>query len=448
MIVAAAGTGKTTTLRALAKNLPSYVYLSFNVTTAVSVRLAPATTLDALNVRAWTDAMGAPPDISDTWPDADVFDLVNRWTWGTAETLTCADEDLLQRARRAVDDAYSGAHPLTHGLLQTWVRAEKIPIAYDAILVDEAQDLNANQIAYLLAHDGPRIFIGDPHQSIYGFRGADDRMRTLLRAATRTFHLTTSFRFGPRVARIANLVLALKRAPEHVAGAGESILLRPEDPLRPSAVIARTQAGLFLACVRALHADEPIRVLGRSQDVFRRWIRLARGDPSDAADGDRALLEKLPPDCAERLDRVERCMGDEGVVFATVHASKGLEFDHVTLVDDFRAVPKKSRASPGVRRAARRLFRRGLKRPRAQKASARAKAASRARTTPFSYVEEVNLLYVAITRAKRTLRINTSLYLLPEVEHLWSSQSTAATAPACPSCSPSSTSSTTCTLPS
>jgi len=47
---------------------------------------------------------------------------------------------------------------------------------YDWVLVDECQDLSAVQRALVLdlrAAGGRMIFVGDPHQSIYGFAGAD-----------------------------------------------------------------------------------------------------------------------------------------------------------------------------------------------------------------------------------------------------------------------------------
>lgn len=60
---------------------------------------------------------------------------------------------------------------------------------YDFVLVDEAQDLNKCQIELVLSlvnKNGRIVCVGDPKQSIYGFRGADtsamSRMQTILDA--------------------------------------------------------------------------------------------------------------------------------------------------------------------------------------------------------------------------------------------------------------------------
>ena len=45
---------------------------------------------------------------------------------------------------------------------------------YDIVLVDECQDLNPQQIAFLGCIPTKRVvFVGDVNQAIYGFRGSD-----------------------------------------------------------------------------------------------------------------------------------------------------------------------------------------------------------------------------------------------------------------------------------
>ena len=82
----------------------------------------------------------------------------------------------------------------------------------------------------------------------------------------------------------------------------------------------------------------------------------------------------------------------EGQVFVTAHRSKGLEFDHVELADNFvETVDEEGKL----------------------------KSFNPATGTSKKEIEEINLLYVAATRARKRLAINTSIanVLVPAVEH-------------------------------
>lgn len=82
------------------------------------------------------------------------------------------------------------------------VLARHIAQQYDAILVDEAQDTNPQQwqIITQAFNSLPRLIVGDPKQSIYGWRGADldayldQRDRA---GSERTWHLSHNWRSSP-----------------------------------------------------------------------------------------------------------------------------------------------------------------------------------------------------------------------------------------------------------
>ena len=66
------------------------------------------------------------------------------------------------------------------------------PQRYKHVLVDEAQDLNAAQLALVLdtrARAGPDALCGDPHQSIYGWIGADPEAYARIKTVTRATEL-------------------------------------------------------------------------------------------------------------------------------------------------------------------------------------------------------------------------------------------------------------------
>ncbi|HPI94075.1 MAG TPA: UvrD-helicase domain-containing protein [Deltaproteobacteria bacterium] len=81
---------------------------------------------------------------------------------------------------------------------------------WDHVMVDEFQDINPVQYAFLakLSRGSSSVMvIGDPHQAIYGFRGSspasfDDFLRD--HPACAGMRLATSYRFGKGIARAAN----------------------------------------------------------------------------------------------------------------------------------------------------------------------------------------------------------------------------------------------------
>jgi DNA helicase II / ATP-dependent DNA helicase PcrA len=106
-------------------------------------------------------------------------------------------EDLLLLWRAALVDAAAG--PALRGL-------------FDAVLVDEYQDVNAVQaeIVRLLRPDGLGLTcVGDDAQAIYAFRGADpDHLRALARcyADLAVIRLSRNYRSHQAVLRLANVV--------------------------------------------------------------------------------------------------------------------------------------------------------------------------------------------------------------------------------------------------
>lgn len=83
---------------------------------------------------------------------------------------------------------------------------------YNYVFVDEAQDTNGIQVEILSRLLAPRsrlIAVGDPHQAIYGFRGADADAMTRMaeRFQCKTFPLSVSYRCPKAVVREAQRYL-------------------------------------------------------------------------------------------------------------------------------------------------------------------------------------------------------------------------------------------------
>lgn len=71
------------------------------------------------------------------------------------------------------------------------------------------------------------IVVGDPYQKIYGFRGATNEcFDDVAHLPTHSFYLTHSFRFGDRIAGVANVLLGALRENVGVNG------VRKEDSVK------------------------------------------------------------------------------------------------------------------------------------------------------------------------------------------------------------------------
>ncbi len=107
------------------------------------------------------------------------------------------------------------------------------------VFVDEYQDTDPGQVALLrqLAGDGGNlVVVGDPHQSIYGFRGAE--VRGILDfpaqfpatdgAPADVVALRTTRRFGPRLLLASQRVAARLALPGSIPAEAKEAFLRPE----------------------------------------------------------------------------------------------------------------------------------------------------------------------------------------------------------------------------
>ncbi len=112
--------------------------------------------------------------------------------------------------------------------------------AYDAVFVDEYQDTDPAQeeLLHHLAGEGrDLVVVGDPDQSIYGFRGADvrgiqgfpERFRTLDGDPAPVVALRNCRRMGPVILEASRRIA--KRLPAGGAGAAEHRALRPLEEL-------------------------------------------------------------------------------------------------------------------------------------------------------------------------------------------------------------------------
>jgi hypothetical protein len=144
----------------------------------------------------------------------------------------------------------TGAFRFTHdAYLKMWqLGSPRLP--WDYIMFDEAQDADPVISAVVAAQGVQKHWVGDRNQAIYGWRGAVDAMSKVAGAVR--LPLTQSWRFGQGIADLANDWLKmlgsqymLQGNPNKVSGAGEVV--------EPHAVLCRGN-GTALGWVLMFHA--------------------------------------------------------------------------------------------------------------------------------------------------------------------------------------------------
>lgn len=175
-------------------------------------------------------------------------------------------------------------------------------VKYDLIFVDEAQDLNPCQHAFILKllrpATGRMVIIGDDHQAVYGWRGSDvDSIDNLAKALdvtglpVTTLPLTVTRRCPRNVVREAQAyVPALQHLPNAPDGTVERIKDdKAFDLYTPGAmVVCRTNAPLLGVAFQLIRRQ--IKAIVRGRDIgqgLQTLIRQMRA--ADMAD----LMEKL-----------------------------------------------------------------------------------------------------------------------------------------------------------
>lgn len=137
---------------------------------------------------------------------------------------------------------------------------------YDLVLLDEAQDSSGTLIA-ALEDVGNSAYLGDPHQAIYGFRFATD---ALDQVRGRTFPMTKSFRFGQEIADLANKILSQKsRGFEFPLRGNETIqtFLAPVDRREKHTRIFRTNRGLIRTALLLKDKNVSFAIVGKNDDI-------------------------------------------------------------------------------------------------------------------------------------------------------------------------------------
>ena len=288
--------------------------------------------------------------------------------------------------------------PITHDTyLKLYSLDNSNKLEYDYVMVDENQDTNPCTLMILDRYKGQKIIVGDTHQAIYAWRNAINAMD--MYPEFQTLHLTKSFRFGDSVEKLANEVLQHKGCDMHLYGNGSK-----EDTStfngKYDVYIARTNQGALSMYISLLEEGrKPYLDVNKDEIIkfVKHYFSLGKGwkitNPHQTLYGFESKeevkeytkkvkdrdLEKFLLLCDMHgyslvdLLKESSPKHQSDCCVMTAHKSKGLEFDNVLLGDDFDylAIVNDAGVVVGV----------------------------------TDDVQELNLLYVAVTRAKKYCNI-------------------------------------------
>lgn len=268
----------------------------------------------------------------------------------------------------SIKQAYSGTIDFDDQIYMPTLFGGTFP-RFPLVMVDEAQDLSPLNHEMLLRLVTSRLIaVGDPWQSIYGFRGAvSNGMEHLLKTFTMTeLPLSVSFRCPRSIIRRAHSRVPHMQWPDWAeeGNVNEPPSWSTSDIPDGAAIICRNNAPLFKLAFELIRAGRGVQIVGA--DIGPQLIKTLKklGDASmdlDAslsaigawererllkAKGKAAVKDKaeclrvfvsIGGSLAGAIAYAENIFAARGPVqLLSGHKSKGLEWDHVFHLDSWR----------------------------------------------------------------------------------------------------------------
>jgi len=327
-------------------------------------------------------------------------------------------EVILEKTQIFLDKMDTNKIDITHDFYLKKYQLSKPKLKYDYILFDEGQDASEAMLDIFLNQKATKIIVGDTHQQIYAWRYA---INSLEKTNFKTFSLSTSFRFNQAIASLASQTLELKQMIiKHKAfpiiGKGSN------DKIQSKAIIARTNLGLLINAIEYVIEDKKanhiyfegninsytyaedgaslydvLNLYEKKRHLIRDTLIKSMNDIEDletyvkqTEDVELGMLVEIVKKYGSKIPKIldeikekhikSNNKKDAEIIFSTVHRSKGMEYDSVTLANDFIDEEKIQYLTDEYEN----------------------KLVDR-------IIEEINLLYVAITRTTNKLYIPDNL---------------------------------------
>jgi F-box protein, helicase, 18 len=320
------------------------------------------------------------------------------------------------QTRKLLAKMDKGEIEITHDFYLKKFQLQNPVLPFDYILFDEGQDASPAMLDIFLQQPAVKVIVGDTHQQIYSWRYA---VNSLEKTGFKKFNLSHSFRFGSNIAQLATTILFWKDnitpfTPVAIKGMGTNT-----DTVT-KAVIGRTNLGLLLKAIeyvtekknikhiyfegninsytyadegaslydvlnlhnnkRSAIKDELIKSMASIKDLeeyiektedaqLGMMVEIVKKYGNDIYDIIKSIKQKhIDGDKKEEAE----------VIFSTVHRCKGMEYDSIHLVNDFITEEKVEHQAMDLDNDEKKMSKLN---------------------------EEINLLYVAVTRTKNVLYI-------------------------------------------
>lgn len=328
---------------------------------------------------------------------------------------------ILDGTRHLLKKMNDGAIDITHDFYLKLFQLSMPRLPYDYVLFDEGQDASPAMLDVFLKQPATKVMVGDAHQQIYSWRHA---VNALEQAPFCQYDLSTSFRFGQDIADLGCSILGWKM---HLDEGTKSVVITGKGTgttISTRATLARTNLGLLLRAitfiteqkdVTRLYFEGNINSYTYADDGASLYdvLNLYNGQHDRIRDKLIASMQTMDDleEYIEKTDDVQLRMmvdvvgeygndiprlinelkskhvgdpekGHAEMIFSTVHRAKGMEYDAVQLVDDFITEAKLEKGKED---------------------------GEELKQMQLKWNEEINLLYVAVTRAKVLLRIPEAL---------------------------------------
>ena len=326
---------------------------------------------------------------------------------------------IVEGTRHLLKKMNDGAIDITHDFYLKLYQLSSPDLLYDYILFDEGQDASPAMLNVFLKQKAVKVIVGDTHQQIYSWRYA---VNSLEKVSFTDYSLSTSFRFGKDIATLASQILDWKnhlQETKRVAIDGRG----PSTARQTVATIARTNLGLLLGAIQYVtehkatkhiyfegnihsytYADDGaslydvLHLYNNKHEQVRDKIIQSMKTMDEleeyiekTEDVQLGMMVEIVKEYGNDIPRLikelkSKHVGDAEkekaeMIFSTVHRSKGMEYDWVNLAADFITEARLEKL----------------------------KDEEEAKGNLVRWNEEINLLYVAITRAKSLLHIPESL---------------------------------------
>jgi F-box protein, helicase, 18 len=326
---------------------------------------------------------------------------------------------ILNQSRQLLSKMNKGEIEITHDFYLKKFQLSNPKLHYDYILFDEGQDASPAMLDIFFKQKATKVIVGDTHQQIYGWRHA---VNSLEKADFKTYNLSTSFRFSQDIANLAMGVLDFKKIidkykPIPITGKGSS------KEHKTKAVLARTNLGLLLKAIEYVTEKKKVKHIyfegnissytyaddgtslydvlnlfnGKHHLIKDKMIKTMKNTEEledyieKTEELQLGMMVEIVKEYGNEIPNIIKAIKEKHVenddkeksemIFSTVHRCKGMEYDAIQLVNDFISEEKLEKLKEDKKKE--------LHLPKLN--------------------EEINLLYVAVTRTRNSIHIPETL---------------------------------------